>query len=87
MSKLALIFMNAEVEQLCWDCRVEHKVAVEESGQVRGSGRGQPSSCHDKLNRRTRRTSKSCAHVAHVAGCDRTGYGGLPPLLGEHYTN
>jgi len=28
VSKLALIFMNAEVKQLCWDCRVEHKVVV-----------------------------------------------------------
>ena len=45
VSKLALIFMNAEVKQLCWDRRVEHKVAAEESGQVRRSGRGQPSSC------------------------------------------
>ena len=41
LSKLALMFMNAEVKRLCWDCRVEHKVVVEESGQARVSGRGQ----------------------------------------------
>ena len=40
--ELAIIFMDAEVKQLCWDCRVEHKIAVEEPGQRVGIGRGQP---------------------------------------------
>ena len=49
MSELGLIFMDAEDKQVCWDCRAEHKVAVEGSEQARRSGRGQPSSCHDKV--------------------------------------
>jgi hypothetical protein len=28
--EFAVIFMNAEVQQLCRDCRVEHQVAMEE---------------------------------------------------------
>ena len=32
VSELALIFMNAEVKELCRDRRVEHKIAVKESG-------------------------------------------------------
>ena len=31
VGKFAQIFMNAEVEQLYWECRVKHKVAVEGS--------------------------------------------------------
>ena len=50
VSELALIFMDAEVKQLCWDCQVERKVAVEESGRARGSGRGQPVLYEDKSN-------------------------------------
>ena len=41
-SELALIFMVAEIKQLRWDSQVEDKVAVEESGQARASGRNQP---------------------------------------------
>ena len=88
MSELALIFVDAEVKQLCWDRRVEHKVAVEESGQVRGMGRGQPSSCQDKLNSpRTLRASESCTYVEHVAGCGHSGYCWPPRHLGECRTD
>ena len=31
VGKFAHVFMNVEVDQLCCDCRVKHKVAVEES--------------------------------------------------------
>ena len=80
--------MDAEVEQLCWDCRVEHKVAMEESGQARGSGRDQPVSCEGKSNgRRTLRASESCTDVEQVAECDRSGYCWLPRLLGERCTD
>ena len=88
VSELALIVMDAEVKQLCWDCRVEHKAAVEEFGRAHGSGRGQPVSYEDKLNsRRTLRASESCTYVAHVAGCDRSGYCWLPRPLGERCTD
>ena len=88
VSELAIIFMDAEVKQLCWDCRVEHKVAVEESGQARGTGSGQLSSCQDELNStRTQRASESCAYVAHVAGCDHSGYWWMPPRLGGRCTD
>jgi hypothetical protein len=84
VSELALIFMDAEVKQFCWDCRVEHNVTMEESGQARGAGVGQPLGREDELNsRRTLRASESCTCVAHVAGCGRSGYCWLPPLLGE----
>ena len=42
VSEPALVFMDAEVKQLRWDCRVEHKVAVEVPGRAHGIGRGQP---------------------------------------------
>ena len=80
VSELALTFVDAEVKQLRWDRRVEHKVSTEKSGQARGTGSGPLSSCQDKLNStRTLRASESCTYVAHVAGCDRSGYCWLPP--------
>lgn len=61
---------------------------MEESGQARGAGVGQPVRCEDKLNsRRTLRASESCTCVAHVAGCGRSGCCRLPPLLGERCTD
>ena len=42
VSKIALVVMDAEFEPFCWDCRVEHKVAVEGPGQARGGEVGQP---------------------------------------------
>ena len=90
VSELAPIFMDAEIAQLCWECRDEHRVAVEESGQARGC-RGvsqSPAHAEDKLNsRRTLRASESCTYVEHVARCDRSGYCWLSPLLGEHCTD
>ena len=88
VSEFAVIFMDAEVKQLRWDCRVEYEVAVEEPRQARGTGSSQLSSCQDKLNStRTQRASESCAYVAHVAGCDRSGYCWLPPRPGERCTD
>lgn len=44
------------VSRPCRDCLVEHKVTLEESGQARGGGVGQPVRCEDKLiSRRTLR--------------------------------
>jgi len=36
VGKFALVFMYAEVKQLCWDCGVEHKVAMEELYALQG---------------------------------------------------
>ena len=42
VSELALIVMDVEVKQFCWDCRVGHKVTVEGPGQAREGEVGQP---------------------------------------------
>ena len=34
VGKLALIFKSTEIKQLSWDCRVDHKVAMEGSTVV-----------------------------------------------------
>jgi hypothetical protein len=39
VSELAFVFMDAEIEELCRDRQVEHKVAVEESGGTPGGVR------------------------------------------------
>jgi len=84
VNELALIVMDAVIKGLCWDCRAEPKVIMEESGQACGCGRGQPASCEDTLNdRRTLRASGSCTtYVEYVAGQDGSGYCWSPPLLG-----
>ena len=48
VGKFALFFMYAEVKQLCWDCGVKHKVAIEEPMQANRSNDSQQVSCVDK---------------------------------------
>lgn len=70
VGEFAPIFMSTEIKQLSWDCRVDHKVAMEEPRKQEGAEVIRQS-CADKLNdRRTPRASRSCTGGGRGARCD-----------------
>ena len=55
VGKFALVVMNAEVKQLCWDCGVEHEVSMEMSTVNEWEQRGSASLMCGQASRRTLR--------------------------------